>query len=84
LDDRKRAWLEFFNCKEQLFINELVILKLFTEMKKHEPTELMPIYHELALKNIQYKKRSAYAKVAKSMKDLKEVCLLAGKEQEWC
>lgn len=82
-DDIDQAWAEFIKHKDQLQINEPILIKLFKQMKKHEPAKLIPLYRDLALKNISYRERSAYAMAARWMKDLKEVCALSGKKEEW-
>lgn len=83
LNDIDKAWTAFVKCKDQIQMNEPLLLKLFKEMKNHEPEKLIPLYRDLALKNISYRERSAYARAAKWMKDLQEVCVLSGKEEEW-
>jgi len=82
-NDIDQAWTEFIKHKDLLHINEPVLLKLFKQMKKHEPGKLISLYRDWALKNIGYRERQAYAKAARWMKDLREVCSLSGKSEEW-
>ena len=72
-DDLNQAWQEFRQRKDQFQMNEPLLLKLFKEMKKQDPSKLIPIYSDFIMKNISYRERSTYAKAARWMKDLKEV-----------
>ncbi|GBF35442.1 SWIM zinc finger family [Desulfocucumis palustris] len=83
LDDIDKAWAEFIRHKDRIEIDEPLLLKLFKKMKKHEPARLIPLYRDLALINISRRGRRAYAKAARWMKDLREVCSLSGKSEEW-
>ncbi|MEX2104671.1 MAG: SWIM zinc finger family protein [Bacilli bacterium] len=78
-----QAWAEFILHKDQFQLNEPLLLKLFNEMKKQDPSNLIPIYCDSIIKNINYRNRSAYALAARWMKDLKEACLLSKKEEQW-
>jgi hypothetical protein len=78
-----QAWEEFRQRKDQFQMNEPLLLKLFKEMKKQDPAKLIPIYSDFIMKNINCRERSAYARAAKWMKDLKEVYLLSKKEEHW-
>ncbi|WP_027415002.1 hypothetical protein [Aneurinibacillus terranovensis] len=64
-------------------MNEPVMLKLFKEIKKHDPVRLIPLYRDLVLKHIGDRNRTGYARAARWMKDLKEVCARSGKEDVW-
>lgn len=64
-------------------MDEPVILNLFKTMISNAPAKLIPVYRELALNNISNKNRSAYARAARWMKDLREVCGLSGNEKTW-
>ncbi|OPX87679.1 MAG: hypothetical protein A4E53_02391 [Pelotomaculum sp. PtaB.Bin104] len=83
LDDIDKAWAAFVKHKGQIQMDEPLLIKLFREMKNHNPAKLIPLYRDLALKNISRRERSAYARAARWMKDLQEVCALSGKETEW-
>lgn len=83
LNKLEQAWTEFSKRKGHFLMNEPVLLKLFKEMKKHDPTRLIPLYRDLVLKHIGYRNRSGYAMAARWMKDLKEVCIRCGKEDVW-
>lgn len=83
LDDIDKAWAEFMRHKDQIEMNEPLLLKLFKKMKNHEPARLIPLYRDLALIKISRRERRAYAKAARWIKDLREVCSLSGKSEEW-
>lgn len=83
LGDLDKAWSEFVKEKDRFYMNEPPLFTLFKEMKSHEPAKLIPLYQDLALKNIGHRKRSAYARAARWLKELKEVCVLSGKDREW-
>jgi len=83
LDNPEKAWTEFMRHKDQISMNEPLLLRLFKEMKKHDPSKLIPLYQELTLENIGYRKRSGYAKAARWMKELKKVCELSCQEKAW-
>jgi len=83
LGDVDNAWSEFVKHKNRLQVDEPVLLKLFKTVKKHAPAKLIPVYRELALNNIRDKNRSAYARAARWMKELREVCGLSGNEEKW-
>lgn len=81
--DIDKAWTVYLKHKVLLRVDEPVILKLFKTMKSNAPAKLIPVYRELALNNISNKNRSAYARAARWMKDLREVCGLSGNEETW-
>lgn len=83
LNNTDKAWSEFVKNKGRLQMDKPLLLKLFNTMKKHAPAKLIPLYRELALSNISNKNRPAYAMAARWMKELKEVCGLSGKKEEW-
>lgn len=83
LGDIDKAWSEFVKHKNRIQVDEPVLLKLFKTIKKHTPAKLIPVYRELAVNNISDKNRSAYARAARWMKELKEVCGLSGNEEIW-
>ncbi|MFX4263453.1 SWIM zinc finger family protein [Pelotomaculum propionicicum] len=83
LVDIDKAWSVYLKHKVLLRVDEPVILKLFKTMKSDAPAKLIPVYRELALNNISNKNRSAYARAARWMKDLREVCGLSGNEETW-
>ncbi|MDD4335553.1 MAG: SWIM zinc finger family protein [Desulfotomaculaceae bacterium] len=83
LVDIDKAWSVFLKHKVLLQVDEPVILKLFKTMKSAAPAKLIPVYRELALNNISNKNRPAYARAAKWMKDLREVCGVSGNEETW-
>lgn len=78
-----QAWAVFSKRKDQFRMNEPVLLKLFKEMKKHDPAPLIPLYRDLVLRHIGFRSRSGYAMAARWMKDLKGVCERCGKEEIW-
>lgn len=81
--DLNQAWKEFAQRKDQFQMTEPLLLKLFKEMKKQDPAKLIPVYSDYIMKNIHLRERSTYARAARWMKDLKEVCLLSRKEEKW-
>lgn len=83
LVDIDKAWSVYLKHKVLLRVDEPVILKLFKTMKSNAPAKLIPVYRELALNNISNKNRSAYARAARWMKDLREVCGLSENEETW-
>lgn len=83
LGDIDKAWAEFIKHKDRSDMNEPLLIKLFKQMKNHNPANLIPLYRDLVLKNIGYRERRAYARAARWMKDMKEVCALSGKKDEW-
>jgi len=83
LNELDKAWAEFIVHRQQIYMDEPLLIRLFREMKSHEPLKLIPLYRDLALENISQRKRPAYARAAKWMKDMKEVCALSGKKEEW-
>ncbi|MFC4766153.1 SWIM zinc finger family protein [Effusibacillus consociatus] len=81
--DKEQAWAEFTRQKNRIHMNEALRLKLFKEMKQYDPAKLIPVYRELAQQYIGHRNRSGYTQAARWMKDLKEVCSISGKHDEW-
>lgn len=81
--DPERAW-QYFTAHESNFdVDEIVQRKLFAAMKKHDPGRLIPVYKQLVKGNINSRTRGAYAKAARWLKDLQEVCLSTGQTVAW-
>lgn len=83
LENWEKAWDEFIHNKNQIFISNEVVNKLFRKIIKHDPARLIPVYRGLVLDNINLRKRPAYKTAAKWMKNLKEVCHLSGQDAVW-
>jgi len=83
LGDLDKAWSVFIKEKDRFYMSEPPLFKLFEKIKGHEPGRLIPLYQELALKNISQRGRPAYARAAGWLKELKVVCALSGKDREW-
>jgi len=81
--DIDKAWSVFVKHKARIQVDEPVLIKLFKTMKEDAPEKLIPVYRELALNNISNKNRPAYARAARWMKELREVCRLSGNEEMW-
>jgi tetratricopeptide (TPR) repeat protein len=83
LNDPESAWKEYTRHGQHVFENNPILLKLFKEMKRRDPSKLIPQYKSLIMHNIGRRDRSSYAIAARWLKDLQEVCFLAGEEEKW-